>query len=159
MTRLARWCFTHRRIVLAAWLLLLVVALGGARAGGSAFNSDLSLPGTDSQAAVGLLTQIASAAANMKRPACAVNTSAYDQDNDGNRCAVVSLANVPRNPPIPNEIACEAPHNPIRVPSRLRLPAPTRFIIAPIAAIAKTPSSRRALRVGRRGFCLRIRSL
>jgi RND superfamily putative drug exporter len=57
MTRLARWSFSHRRIVLAAWLLLLVVALGSARAAGSAFNSDLSLPDTDSQAAVSLLTQ------------------------------------------------------------------------------------------------------
>jgi RND superfamily putative drug exporter len=63
MTRLARWCFTHRRIVLAAWLLLLVVALGAARAAGGAFNSDLSLPGTDSQAAVSLLTQHYPAAA------------------------------------------------------------------------------------------------
>ena len=57
MTRLARWCFTRRRTVLAAWLLLLVVALGAARAAGGAFNSSLSLPGTDSQAAVSLLTQ------------------------------------------------------------------------------------------------------
>jgi RND superfamily putative drug exporter len=63
MTRLARWCFTHRRMVLAAWLLILVVALGAAKAGGSAFNSDLSLPGTDSQAAVSLLTQHFPAAA------------------------------------------------------------------------------------------------
>lgn len=63
MTRLARWCFTRRRIVLAAWLLLLVVALGAARAAGGAFNSSLSLPGTDSQAAVSLLTQHYQAAA------------------------------------------------------------------------------------------------
>jgi putative drug exporter of the RND superfamily len=63
MTRLARWCFTRRRTVLAAWLLLLVVALGAARAAGGAFNSDLSLPGTDSQAAVSLLTQHYPAAA------------------------------------------------------------------------------------------------
>jgi RND superfamily putative drug exporter len=63
MIRLARWCFAHRRTVLAAWLLLLVVALGAARAAGGAFNSDLSLPGTDSQAAVGLLTQHYPAAA------------------------------------------------------------------------------------------------
>jgi RND superfamily putative drug exporter len=63
MTRLARWCFTRRRTVLAGWLLLLVVALGAARATGGAFNSDLSLPGTDSQAAVGLLTQHYPAAA------------------------------------------------------------------------------------------------
>ncbi|MGH3246765.1 MAG: MMPL family transporter [Trebonia sp.] len=63
MTRLARWCFTRRRTVLAAWLLLLVVALGAARAAGGAFNSDLTLPGTDSQAAVSLLTQHYPAAA------------------------------------------------------------------------------------------------
>jgi putative drug exporter of the RND superfamily len=63
MTRLARWCFTRRRTVLAAWLLLLVVALGAAHAAGGAFNSDLSLPGTDSQAAVSLLTQHYPAAA------------------------------------------------------------------------------------------------
>jgi RND superfamily putative drug exporter len=63
MTRLARWCFTRRRTVLAAWLLLLVVALGAARVAGGAFNADLSLPGTDSQAAVSLLTQHYPAAA------------------------------------------------------------------------------------------------
>jgi RND superfamily putative drug exporter len=56
MTRLARWCFRRRRFVLAAWLLLLVTTLGAARAAGSSFDSDLSLPGTDSQAAVQLLT-------------------------------------------------------------------------------------------------------
>jgi putative drug exporter of the RND superfamily len=63
MTRLARWCFTRRRTVLAAWLLLLIVALGAARAAGGAFNSSLSLPGTDSQAAVSVLTQHYPAAA------------------------------------------------------------------------------------------------
>src|ERR1700722_7656569 len=63
MPRLARWCFTRRRTVLAIWLLLLVVALGAARAAGGAFNSSLSLPGTDSQAAVSLLTQHYPAAA------------------------------------------------------------------------------------------------
>ena len=63
MTRLARWCFTRRRTVLAAWLLLLVVALGAARVAGGTFNSSLSLPGTDSQAAVSLLTQHYPAAA------------------------------------------------------------------------------------------------
>jgi RND superfamily putative drug exporter len=63
MTRLARCCFTRRRTVLAAWLLLLVLALGVARAAGGAFNSDLGLPGTDSQAAVSLLTQHYPAAA------------------------------------------------------------------------------------------------
>ena len=63
MTRLARWCFTRRRTVLAAWLLLLIVALGTARVAGGAFNSSLSLPGTDAQAAVSVLTQHYPAAA------------------------------------------------------------------------------------------------
>ena len=56
MTRLARWCFTHRKLVLAAWLLILAAALGASRVAGSDYNSDLSLPGTDSQAAVSLLS-------------------------------------------------------------------------------------------------------
>ena len=56
MTRLARWCFRHRRLVLAGWLLALAVALGAAHVTGSSFDSDLSLPATDSQAAVSLLT-------------------------------------------------------------------------------------------------------
>ncbi|MGH6655732.1 MAG: MMPL family transporter, partial [Actinocrinis sp.] len=56
MTRLARWCFRHRRLVLAGWLLVLAVALGAARAAGSDYNGDLSLPGTDSQAATALLS-------------------------------------------------------------------------------------------------------
>jgi hypothetical protein len=61
--RQVRRCFTRRRTVLAAWLLLLIVALGTARVAGGAFNSSLSLPSTDSQAAVSLLTQHYPAAA------------------------------------------------------------------------------------------------
>jgi RND superfamily putative drug exporter len=56
MSRLARWCFEHRRRVVAAWLLALVVVLGVSLAAGSNFNTNLSLPNTDSQAAVNLLT-------------------------------------------------------------------------------------------------------
>ncbi|HEY3867659.1 MAG TPA: MMPL family transporter [Actinocrinis sp.] len=63
MSRLARWCLRRRRLVLALWLLLLVAALGAARAAGSDYDSSLSLPGTDSQAAVTLLTQDFPAAA------------------------------------------------------------------------------------------------
>jgi putative drug exporter of the RND superfamily len=57
MARLARWCFTHRRRVVAAWLLVLVVAIGLSATAGSSFTSNLSLPNTDSQAAATLLTQ------------------------------------------------------------------------------------------------------
>jgi RND superfamily putative drug exporter len=63
VTRLARWCFDHRRRVLALWLLAAVVLLGVSRAVGSDFNAALSLPNTDSQAAVNLLTQNFPAAA------------------------------------------------------------------------------------------------
>ena len=63
MTRLARWCFDHRRRVLVAWLLAAVALLGLSRAAGSTFNAALSLPNTDSQAAVSLLTQNFPAAA------------------------------------------------------------------------------------------------
>ncbi len=57
MARLSRWCFEHRRRVVAGWLLSLVLVLGLSVALGSRFSSDFSLPGTDSQAAVTLLTK------------------------------------------------------------------------------------------------------
>ena len=57
MSRWARWCFTHRKTVVAVWLLALVVVAGVSVAAGSSFNSNLSLPGTDSQAAATLLMQ------------------------------------------------------------------------------------------------------
>ena len=57
MVRLARWCFEHRRKVVAGWLLVLVVVLGLSSSVGSSFNSDFNLPNTDSQAAVSLLTK------------------------------------------------------------------------------------------------------
>jgi putative drug exporter of the RND superfamily len=57
MVRLARWCFEHRRRVVAGWLLALVVVVGLSSSVGSSFNSDFNLPNTDSQAAVSLLTR------------------------------------------------------------------------------------------------------
>ena len=63
MSRLARWCFDHRRRVAITWLLAAIVLLGVSQAAGSSFNANLSLPNTDSQAAVTLLTQNFPAAA------------------------------------------------------------------------------------------------
>jgi RND superfamily putative drug exporter len=57
MSQLARWCFQHRRWVVAGWLLAMVVVVGAERAAGTDFSSSFSLPNTDSQAAVTLLTQ------------------------------------------------------------------------------------------------------
>ena len=52
MARLARWCFTHRRRLVALWILALVAGAGVSEVAGSSFNTNLSLPNTDSQAAV-----------------------------------------------------------------------------------------------------------
>ncbi|WP_405614758.1 MMPL family transporter [Streptomyces sp. NBC_01508] len=56
MSRLAHWCFLHRRAVVAGWLLVLVVTVALSQSIGSKYNESVSLPGTDSQAAVNLLT-------------------------------------------------------------------------------------------------------
>jgi putative drug exporter of the RND superfamily len=63
VSRLAQLCFDHRRRVVVFWLLAAVVLLGVSRAAGSEFNAALSLPNTDSQAAVSLLSQHFPAAA------------------------------------------------------------------------------------------------
>jgi RND superfamily putative drug exporter len=56
MAGLARWCFEHRWRVVALWLLALVAVTAISVTAGTRFNTDLSLPGTDSQAAASLLT-------------------------------------------------------------------------------------------------------
>ncbi|MGQ4511102.1 MMPL family transporter [Streptomyces sp. DW26H14] len=57
MLRWTRWCFEHRRSVLAFWLVAAVATLVLSRWYGSRYNESVSLPGTDSQAAVDLLTR------------------------------------------------------------------------------------------------------
>jgi putative drug exporter of the RND superfamily len=52
----ARWCFLHRRAVLAIWLIALIGFFGLARLTGSAFSNSASLPGTDSAKALQVLT-------------------------------------------------------------------------------------------------------
>jgi len=56
MIRLARSSFRHHRLMVAGWLLAAVVVLGLSSVIGSKFNSNFNLPGTDSQAAVSLLS-------------------------------------------------------------------------------------------------------
>jgi RND superfamily putative drug exporter len=63
MAGLARWCFEHRWRVAAAWLLVLAAVAGASAAAGTSFTTDLSLPGTDSQAAASLLAASFPAAA------------------------------------------------------------------------------------------------
>ena len=51
MAPLARWCFHHRRIVLSAWLLALVLMGGVSHAVGSSYANNFSFPSTDSSKA------------------------------------------------------------------------------------------------------------
>ena len=57
MPKMARWCFRHRTWVIAGWLLALVIVVALSTSIGSKYNSNLSLPNTDSQAAANLLTK------------------------------------------------------------------------------------------------------
>ena len=56
MARFARWCFFHRRAVLAAWLIALIGFFAIGRLTGSAYSDSSSLPGTDSAKALEVLT-------------------------------------------------------------------------------------------------------
>ena len=51
MARFARWCFLHRRAVLAIWLIALIGFLAVGRLTGSAYTDSESVPGTDSNQA------------------------------------------------------------------------------------------------------------
>src|SRR4051812_18842690 len=56
MRSLARWCFRHKFIVIAVWVVALFT-LGGLSAGaGSGYTDSFSLPGTESTTALNLLT-------------------------------------------------------------------------------------------------------
>jgi RND superfamily putative drug exporter len=52
---LARWCFRHRRIVLAGWLVLLIGSMFLARSAGTDFQTRFQLPHTQSAQALELL--------------------------------------------------------------------------------------------------------
>jgi RND superfamily putative drug exporter len=55
MSRLARWCFAHRKLVVPAWLLGVMMVLTLSQGLGPSFNASFGLPHTDSQAAIDLL--------------------------------------------------------------------------------------------------------
>src|ERR1700750_402964 len=63
MRALARWSFTHRRIVLAAWISALVALTVIHTAAGSAYRDSFRLHGTDSFDALNLLQDSAPKAA------------------------------------------------------------------------------------------------
>src|SRR5215469_9427721 len=56
MARFARWCFVHRKVVVAAWLIALIGFFAIGQAVKAAYNNNESLPGTDSTTAQQVLT-------------------------------------------------------------------------------------------------------
>jgi RND superfamily putative drug exporter len=57
VANIAQWVTRHRRSVLIGWIVLLVASIGISHAVGTNFSNNFSLPGTDSQRAVDLLTR------------------------------------------------------------------------------------------------------
>ncbi len=55
MRSLARWCFTHKFVVLGVWIVALVVIGGLNASAGSGYTDSFSLPGTESTTALTLL--------------------------------------------------------------------------------------------------------
>jgi putative drug exporter of the RND superfamily len=55
MAGFARWCFVHRKVVLAGWLIALIGFFAIGRLAGSAYTQSDSLPGTDSAQALSVL--------------------------------------------------------------------------------------------------------
>src|SRR6516165_2234826 len=56
MARFARWCFAHRKAVLAGWLIALIGLFAIAKLAGATYSQNDSLPGTDSAKALQVLT-------------------------------------------------------------------------------------------------------
>jgi RND superfamily putative drug exporter len=56
---LATWSFRHRRVVLGAWLLALVLATAISRSVGTAYSNNFNLPDTESTRALNLLESVA----------------------------------------------------------------------------------------------------
>lgn len=61
--RLARWCFRHRGITVAGWLVVLITAGAIASASGGRTSDDVTIPGTEAQHSVTVLQQKLPAAA------------------------------------------------------------------------------------------------
>jgi RND superfamily putative drug exporter len=55
MRSLARWCVTHRRLVLVIWAIVLILSLGLVKSIGSDYSNSFSFPHTQSSDAIALL--------------------------------------------------------------------------------------------------------
>jgi len=56
MARFARWCFVHRKAVLAVWLIALIGFFAAGQLAKATYTQNNSLPGTDSAKALQVLT-------------------------------------------------------------------------------------------------------
>jgi RND superfamily putative drug exporter len=74
MQTLARWCFTHRRLVVGLWMLLAVLATAGSRLANPHYEDNLKLPGTGSNTAAALLRAAEPRAGDVDQLVFAVDT-------------------------------------------------------------------------------------
>jgi RND superfamily putative drug exporter len=110
--RLARWCYGHRRLVLAAWLLVVIVVITLSVVGNGTENNNITIPGTESQDVVNLLktnvptfsgaqTQVVFAASGQQSVTSSANEQAIET-------AVKQLANVPQVAQVTNPIVSKS---------------------------------------------------
>ena len=110
--RLARWCYGHRRLVLAGWLMVAAVVITLSAVGHGSENNNITIPGTESQNVVNLLkakipafagaqTQVVFAAGGQQR----VTSPAGEQAIDA---AIRQLEKVPQVARVTNPIATKS---------------------------------------------------
>jgi RND superfamily putative drug exporter len=109
MPRLARWCFAHRRIVVAGWILLLVAAVFIQSSTGSNYSASNQLSGTQSATAQSLLQRAApSVSGDTERIVIATKTGTVRQPAVRSSVQAM-LANVAR---LPNVGSVSSPYTP-----------------------------------------------
>src|SRR3984957_11443563 len=106
--RLARWCYGHRRLVLAGWLVVAVVVVTLSVVGHGTENDNITIPGTESQNVVNVLkakipafsgaqTQVVFAAGGQQPVTSSANEKAIET-------AIKQLAKVPQVAQVTNPI-------------------------------------------------------
>jgi putative drug exporter of the RND superfamily len=109
MPRLARWCLTHRRIVVTGWLLLLVGAVFIQSSTGSNYSASNRLSGTQSATAQSLLQRAApSVSGDTERIVIATKAGTVRQPGVRSNVQAM-LANVAR---LPNVGSVTSPYTP-----------------------------------------------
>jgi putative drug exporter of the RND superfamily len=100
--RLARWCFRHRRRVLAGWLLAVVVVVVLSVLGHGTENNSITIPGTESQQVVDLLQAKIPAFSGAQTQIVFVSPGSQSVTSQADAAAikqaVAQMAKVPRSP-------------------------------------------------------------